>query len=272
MYLLFDIGGTNMRVAVSEDRQTLGQTKIVPTPEDFETGINRLKEVSYELTGGVKIDAIAGGIAVIFNQDKSIPINTSNLHGWVNKPLKQTLEQLFNCPVFLENDTALVGLGEAVSGESLGSNIVAYLGVGTGIGGARIVEGKIDKNSLGFEPGHQIIETDGKTCNCGGKGHLEAYVGGSYLEKDYGKPAKDISDPQVWDKVARYLSVGLCNTIVHWSPDVIILGGSVMQSLSIEKIKSYLEKDLTIFPNMPEIIPAKLGQEGGLYGALALLL
>lgn len=253
MYLLFDIGGTNLRAALY-DGNSLLSSKIVPTPEDFDQGIEAIEQ----LFVGEKIDKIAGGIAGPLNPEKTGLIKSPHLPGWVNKPLRVEMGRIFGCEVILENDTALVGLGEAVS---LDKKIVAYIGIGTGIGGVRIVNKKIDRNSLGFEPGHQIIEIDGKLCNCGGKGHLEAYAGGAYV----GRSAD-------WNLVARYLSIGLNNIIVHWSPDVIILGGSVMQSLSIEKIKSYLEKDLTIFPNMPEIIPAKLGQEGGLYGALALLL
>lgn len=272
MYLVFDIGGTNMRIATSGDGKTLSATKIVPNlPDDFEGGMKIFKQTADELSKGEKIEAIAGGVAVIYNQDKSIPIHTSHLHGWVNKPLKQTLEEYFNAPVVLENDTAVTGLGEAVSGAGIGKKIIAYLTISTGIGGVRIVDQKIDQNSLGFEPGHQIIVIDGKDCHCGGKGHFEAYVGGWYLERDYHMKGQDIKDPKVWDEVTRYLAVGLNNTIVHWSPDIVILGGAVMKSVSLEKVKSYLAQDLTIFPTPPEIVPAKLGDEGGLYGALALM-
>lgn len=248
-----------MRLAVSDDGKTIARTETYPTPtEDFEKGMEDFKKIADQLTSGEKIEAIAGGIALVFNEDRSIPISTSNLHGWVNKPLKQFLKDSFQSPVYLENDTAVVGLGEATFGAGVGSEIVTYLTVSTGLGGARIVDGKIDKTSVGFEPGHQIIVIDGKACHCGGKGHLEAYVAGSY-------------NPQDWNEVEKYLAIGLNNVIVHWSPQVVILGGSVMKSISVENIKNYLAQDLTIFPQAPEIILSKLGDEGGLRGALALL-
>lgn len=272
MKLIFDTGGTNMRIAVSYDGKTIADSKIIPTPADnFEEGIQNLVQVANELSKGEKVDGIAGGIAVVFNQDKTMAISTSHLHGWVNKPIKEALESKFNAPVILENDTALVGLGEAVRGAGVGKNIVAYLTVSTGIGGVRIVDQKIDRKSLGFEPGHQIIEINGKPCHCGGKGHVEVYVGGYYLERDFHKKGEEIDDPEIWDQVTRYLAVGLNNTIVHWSPDALILGGMVMQRIDLEKLKTYLKQDLTIFPGIPEILPAKLGNEGGLYGALAIL-
>ena len=171
----------------------------------------------------------------------------------------------------MENDTALVGLGEATSGAGLGKSIVAYITVSTGVGGVRIVDGKIDRNSFGFEPGHQVILPNGSSCNCGGIGHLETLVAGFYLERTYKQKPEDIKDPEVWDEVAKYLGLGLCNSIVHWSPDIVVLGGAVMKSVDLEKVKVYLKEYLTIFPQPPDLVPAKFDADGGLYGALELL-
>lgn len=244
-----------MRIAISDSGKII-QTKIFPTPEDFDEGLKIFK-----LYSGQKFDKITGGVAVVFNQDKSTSISTSHLHGWVNKPIKQKLSEIFGAEVLLENDTALVALGEASFGAGKGKNIVAYLGLGTGLGGARIVNGKIDQNALGFEPGHQIIVPDGKPCNCGGKGHLETYVTGAYLHRETAD----------WNEAAKFLAIGLTNTIVHWSPDMVVLGGSVMQSISLTQVKTYLKDYLTIFPAPPEIVPAKLGHEAGFYGGLTII-
>lgn len=261
-----------MRVGISNDGKTILKSEIVPaSPDNFEVGIETLNQVTNKLATGEKIEAVGGGIAVVFNNDKSIPISTSHLHGWVNKPLKETLQNKFNCPVFLENDTAVVGLGEAAFGTDTKGKIVVYITVGTGLGGVRIVNGKVDQNALGFEPGHQIIVIDGNLCHCGGKGHLETYVGGWYLERDYKMNPREIRDPAIWDKITRYLSIGLTNSIVHWSPDIVIMGGAVMQSISLDRLKEYLKKDLTIFPNPSELAAGKLGNEGGLLGALVLI-
>ena len=163
------------------------------------------------------------------------------------------------------------GIGEAVKGAGIGNKVVAYLAIGTGIGGKRIVDGKISADSSNFEPGHQIIVPDGNPCNCGGKGHLEAYVAGGYIERIYHQKGEEIKDPQVWDEISKYLAIGLTNTVVHWSPDTIVLGGSVSESIPLEKVQSYLSEFLTIFPQAPEILKATLGQDAGLYGALELL-
>ncbi len=261
MYLLFDIGGTNLRIGVSANGEAIDSHKKIPTPQDFDEGIKTIKQLADELSQGQKIEALTGGVAGPLDKEKTMLIKSPHIGGWVQKPLKQRLAEVFDAKVYLENDTALVALGEANYGAGKGKNIVAYLGIGTGVGGARIVNAKIDQNSLGFEPGHQIIVPDGNLCHCGGKGHLETYVAGAYQE----------GSKTNWDEVAKYLAIGLNNTIVHWSPDIVVLGGGVMQSIPLDKIKAYLQKELTIFPQPPEIVAAKLGNEAGFYGGLTIL-
>lgn len=271
MYLVFDIGGTKMRLATSIDGQTLASSKTVPTPKDFNEGIKTFKQTADELSAGQKIEAVAGGVTGALDKDKSTQLTSPHVGGWVGKPLKAELEKLCSCPVYLENDANLATLGEASFGAGVDHKIVAYLTISTGVGGGRVVDKKIDSNALGFEPGHQIIVPDGNPCNCGGKGHLESYISGSALERIYGQKGEKITDPKIWNQVARYLAIGLNNTIVHWSPDIVILGGSVSKSIPLDQVRSYLKEILTIFPNPPEITPAKLGDTAGLNGALYLL-
>ncbi len=151
------------------------------------------------------------------------------------------------------------------------------------MGGGRIVNGQIDKNSMGFEVGHQIIDADvtffpqdkkfkkvfrDKGWNTGS---LTSYISGSSLKIRYGKDPEEIVDEKIWEKSAEFLAIGLNNTIVHWSPDIVVLGGSMMNKIPIEKVRSYLKNTLKIFLHHPEVKKAELGDLGGLYGALALL-
>lgn len=270
MYLLFDIGGTNTRITVS-DGKNLGSIKIIPTPQDFESGIQILKHEIDQLLDGQLVEKVAGGITGLLDIHKTMLIKSPHLFGWVNQPLKETFEKLFDAPAYLENDAALGGLGEATKGAGQNHNIVAYITVSTGVGGVRIVDQKIDKNALGFEVGHQIILPDGPACDCGGKGHWETMVAGSYLERIYKQKPEDIQDETVWNEVIRYLSIGLVNIIVHWSPDIIVLGGPIVKQVSLNSVKSQVQENLTIFPQIPSIVLATLGDKGGLYGALKYL-
>ena len=276
MHLLFDIGGTNMRFAVSSDGKGFNEPIIVPTPKDFNEGLRTITRIAGELVGKEAITAAAGGISGLLNPEKSILVHASYLTGWRNKPLKMELEKVLGVSVHIENDAAIVGLGEAVYGAGKGHGIVVYITVSTGIGGARIVDGKIDRGAYGFEPGHQIIQLDSTIAcpGCGGVGHLEGFTSGTAVERKYGKKPHEVTDEAVWDEVARHLAYGLNNASGHWSPDAVVMGGSMMikkPGVDINRVREYIDKTLTIFPNKPELKLAELGHVGGLWGALAYL-
>lgn len=272
MFLIFDIGGTKMRLAISRDGKNFEEPKIFQTPKDFNEGMSLFEKTAMRLSNGGKIKAVAGGIAGPLDSKKEMLVNSPNLTGWVKKPLKKTIEKFFDAPIFIENDAAIVGLGEALVGAGRGYAIIAYITVSTGVGGARIVDGKIDRNAMGFEPGHQIIEINGPLCpTCGIPGHLEGYISGTAISKKYGKKPQEIADSRVWDEVAYYLAFGVHNSILHWSPDVVVLGGSMMKSIPLDKVTENLHKILTIFPKAPTVKRAELGDKGGLYGALSMV-
>jgi len=254
-----------MRLAVSENGNGLDRVLILPTPRKFNDGMALFKKTAKELVNGKKIKAVLGGIAGPLDENKTMILNAPNLRGWSKKPLVKELQKIFKAPVFLENDAALAGLGEAVFGAGKGKKIVAYLTISTGVGGCRIVDGKIDENSQGFEPGHQIMSLENKMIT------LENLASGTAIEKRYGKKPYEIFDAKVWDNVAKDLAYGLHNVAVLWSPDIIILGGSMMKKIGIpvERVKLNLSKILKIFPKPPLIKKSKLGDLAGLYGALA---
>ena len=267
MYLLFDIGGTSMRIAASPDGKSLSEPIIIPTPQDFEEGIKEIEETAQTLAAGEKIKAVAGGIREVLDKKRCMLINdpiSSKIPGWIGKPLKEKLEEALKAPVCLENDSALVGLGEAIHGSGKGHKIVAYITVSTGVGGARIVDGKVDRNCFGFEPGNQIIDYREKV-------YLEDLISGPALEKKFGMEPHLISDPLKWDHVAKILAVGLNNAVVHWSPDILVLGGGVIDSIPLEKVRAYLKAYLRKFPVIPLVSRAKLEDKGGLFGALEYL-
>jgi predicted NBD/HSP70 family sugar kinase len=272
-YLLFDIGGTKTRIALSTGKGSFGSPKIIPTPKDFDKGVALFRNVAFELSGGKRIKAAAGGIAGPIDRGKTMLVNSPHISGWVRKPLKQELQKVLGAPVYIENDAAMVGLGEAAFGKGKGRRVVVYMTVSTGVGGSRIVNGRIDESAMGFEPGHQIIDPGGSLCpDCKSvPGYLERYISGSAIEKRYKKKAYEISDPKVWEEVACFLAYGLNNTIVHWSPDIVILGGSVTKKVPLKRVRFHLRKIMKIFPKIPPIEKAVLGDFGGLYGALHFL-
>jgi len=270
-----------MRFAVSRDMESFGEPQVFSTPQKFEDSLETLSKYCEQIGIKGQVGKSMGGLPGPLSMGKDSLLNAPNLGGWIGKPIKSKLEELLGAPVFLENDAALAGLGEALFGGGKGYKIVAYLTISTGIGGARIVEEKIDVSYSGFEPGHQIIDADGTICayckkKVNGKtipGDLEDHISGAGLKKRFLKEASEIDSQEVWEKVAELLAYGLNNTIVHWSPEVVILGGPLIleDKISIEKTKETLKDVLGIYPALPEIKKAQLGDKAGLFGSLAYL-
>jgi len=232
MYLLFDIGGTHIRAAVS-DGENIVKKKVIDTPSDYENAMQELSWLGNEELGGNHTQVVCG-IAGVLQANKQSLFSSPNLPNWVGKPLKEDMERLFSTPVHLENDAALAGLGEAHFGSGKDAKIMMYYTIGTGIGGTRIVNGKIDAHVYGMEPGQQIIDSIHVT--------LEDLAGGNSIEERTHMEPSEIKDERVWNHVTESLSLGLYNSILHWSPEVVVLGGGLINEnvINIEKIKEYL--------------------------------
>lgn len=261
--IVFDIGGTSMRVAKKDGESVSGEQKNA-TPQSTTEAFSVLVESISSVSGEDKIESIVGGVAGAIDKKGTI-ITSPNLPEWNGYRLGANLEEHFKVPVIIENDANLAGLGEALYGAGKGFGIVAYMGIGTGVGGTRIVDGAIDKNAIGFEPGCQIIEARTHTT-------LEEAVGGFSLARKYKASPKDISR-SVYEELTPLLSVGIWNMIVHWSPDIVVLGGSLINNKDaylIEDIIRELEKIRVTLPNLPRISRAELNDMSGLYGAGAL--
>jgi predicted NBD/HSP70 family sugar kinase len=273
-YVLFDIGGTKTRVAVSEDLQGFGKVASFKTPNDFEEGVKLIHEHAMKLTSS-PVRAVAGGIRGTLNDDRTGIVYDSVLSDWIDQPLSAALEKRFGCGVHIENDAALAGLGEAHFGAGKGIEIIAYHTVSTGVGGVKIENGKIDDHNIGFEPGHQVLDIDKTILGEDIEPTLENLVSGTALELRMGVKPYDIAqDDAIWDQLALYLAHGLRNTILYWSPDAIVLGGSMIVGdprILLDDIIKHTNTVLGENIECPLIVDARLGDSGGLYGAMALL-
>jgi len=264
-YFLFDIGATHTRLGVCLNGETIENMQIHPTPQVFEEGLALIVGKAGELSGG-PIGAAVGGIAGPLNKEKTMVTAAPNLPGWNNKSFGESLSAQINCKVFLENDTALIGLGEAVKGAGKGFEIVAYMTVSTGVNGVLILNQKIAPNALGYEIGKQIVDFD-KTYDPKSF-DFEDLVAGAQFPRRFGKPAHETTDPNVWNEMAHLVSYGVHNLVLFWSPEIVVLGGSVAKSIPLDTLIKNVEERLTIFSVIPQIKKAELGDFGGLWGAL----
>jgi predicted NBD/HSP70 family sugar kinase len=258
MYLLIDIGGTKTRVTATEHKEAFVEPIVFATSHNPLEWLEMVKDASQKILHGRKVLGIVAGVPGTFTEEGVIR-TTPNLKEWQGFSLKEPLSSFFQSPVILENDTALVGLGEATFGAGKGYAIVAYITISTGVNGARIVNGHIDAHTYGFEIGHTIIDD---------MHDVESLIGGGALEKRFGKPSKEVHDVQVWEKVHHYAGIFGANTIMYWSPSIVVYGGPVMNDLHIESIEREVKRFLTMYPNTPIFARGTLKDFGGLYGAL----
>lgn len=271
MFLLFDIGGTKTRFGVSEDGEQVNDLTVIDTPSEFDAAMQTFPQVIEKVSNGRNVEIAAGGIAGVLDSEKKNLLKSPNLPGWENKPLYENLKKFTGTDIYFENDADLAGLGEAILGAGKGYKIVAYITVSTGIGGTRVVDGKIDNHVYGFEPGHQILDVGGSIT--GNVADLEELAAGSGIEKRYNASPEDIKDSAVWEQVTKYLALGVYNTILHWSPEIVVIGGGLIDSaaIKIDALNIQLTSMTNLFPNMPKIVQSQLGETSGLYGALHVL-
>ena len=212
-------------------------------------------------------------------------ITSTAKKGWKDFNIKGTLENSLGIEVFMDTDVNAAALAEQKWGNAQGKNLTVYLTVGTGIGGGVVINGNLLHGLLHPEIGHMYIRNNLKQAqfkgNCPYHGNcLEGLASGPAIQAIWNIPAEKIPPEHVaWDYEAEYLAEGIANIILILSPEIIILGGGVMQQTFLfprirENVKKllngYIQKQ-EILENIEDyILPAKLGPNAGLLGALAL--
>lgn len=267
-YLLFDIGGTQTRLAISKDGLSFEEPVVINTPQNFDQAVEEISSKAKEMADG-EIKKAVGGIAGSLMRDKTGVYRSGNLLDWEQKNLKLTLQEKLDCDLFLENDTALVGLGESVVGAGKRFSNVMYVTFSTGVNAVRVIDDKLDIGVFAPEVGDQVIDVFTHLDDTTNFGDFESFVSGREIEKQYGVKPEELNNEQEWRKIAQFAAIGIFNSIVHWSPEAVVLGGSLMKKIPQELIYNKLNMMLSeVYPESPEVLKAELGNIGGLYGAL----
>jgi glucokinase len=204
------------------------------------------------------------------------------LPGWEGLNLAAEIEKPFGLKVALENDADASALGEYAWGAGQGSTRFLYVTVSTGIGVGFVIDGQLYRGVEGAHPeiGHHVIDPSGPQCFCGAHGCWESLAGGLALARFANRPsaraaceAAEGGDPQATQAVAgeaRYLGLGIANLVSLYTPEIIALGGGVMQSRHLfwEKIEQTVRENCGLVPfELTRLVPARLGRDVGLAGA-----
>lgn len=288
-----DIGGTNTKIGLINDQgKVLSLTKIATESESsFNDYLVRVAVAIKDLNPqnlplkGIGIGApCASGITGIME-------NPPNL-AWGTTPIKSLFETHFKLPIIVENDANISALGEGQWG--IAKNLKDYIVVtlGTGVGTGIIVNGQLLRGSTGLagEGGHITIIANGRKCNCGGLGHLEAYCSVRGIKQTYKElfngetgfremSAKyeqgDLKAIQAVDQTADFLGQGLAIMTALFMPDLIVLSGGVSSLGDSLAIKTQAALNRYVFPIMKDKVPVKISQistsDGAILGAASLV-
>ena len=301
-----DLGGTKISTAISTIEGNILANVVLPTKaEEGETAVlGRIVQSIDEVIVGSstsidEIEAIGIGSPGPLDAKKGIIITTPNLP-FKDYNLVQPLKEKYNSPGYLDNDANAAAIGEYMFGAGKGKESIVYFTVSTGVGGGAVLDGKVYRGhtSNALEIGHTTVDPNGPRCNCGNLGCLEAMSSGTAIAKK-GKEAVSTNvetslkkydtvtsyevfkEAEAGDEVAKdiidnaltYLGIGVANAIATFDPEMIIIGGGVSKAGDIvfDTVKKVVNK--RCFKSMAEsceIVPAGLGSDAGVVGAVAL--
>lgn len=261
-HLAFDIGGTRIRMAEIREGG-IGPVAHLHTPQLPDEAIDQIVSLAHTAAPDGIASVVCGLAAIVGGEGKVLTF--TNLPSWNYFPFAHELEKHLAAPVRVVNDTELAALGEALYGAGQGMRTVAYIGLGTGVGTACIVDGVIEPHSSDTDARDSIIMLeDGDT--------LEARAGGKSLHERYDAPAESLPR-EVWDELTPSLAHSVMNAITLWSPNVVVLGGSLMNEDSGFRLDDVL-RAVSALPNvtdeLPDIRKSALGETSALHGARAL--
>ena len=282
-FLVFDIGGTEIKYALCDENFILSGKNSVPT-NAYEGGkrlIERIVEIAKTFDG---VDRIGISTAGQVNSEKGeIIFATDSIPGYTGTKIKQIIETEIGVPCAVENDVNSAALGEAFFGAAKGENNFICLTYGTGIGGAIFLGGKLFTGN-GFsagEFGHFITHANGKSCTCGGSGCYEAYASASALVRAVKeKTGRDLNgreifaefdNPEIKEVIDEWIGeilVGLKGLIYIFNPSLIVAGGGIMNEKYItDEINKRLETELMPSFRCAKFVKAQAGNDANLLGA-----
>jgi glucokinase len=243
MYVGIDIGGSKVLATVLDDTGVIVEQKKNPTSESYDDFLNDVSKVFSDFTNH---DFRAAGVAVPGKIDRrgGISLDFGNLK-WHNVAIQADIEKLLACPVIIENDANLAALSESMLLKI--NERVLYVTISTGIGTGIVVNQTIDPVFADSEGGQMPLEYNGKLVI------WEDFASGRAIVERFGKQAKDIDDPKIWQRIAHDLARGFIELIALTQPSIIVLGGSV--GVYFEKYEKFLKAELAKFDNPLVPIP-----------------
>lgn len=273
-----DVGGTKCHgVRIDAGGTVLAETRH-PTPHAAEL-TPLLADMFAELGGGTSLGVGVPGLITPEGVIKASP----NMKGAHDITVGPSLRASLGIHVHVENDATATAYGEWRAGAAHGARNALIVTLGTGIGGGLVVGGELQRGANGFagEIGHMVVDANGVECVCGRRGCWERYASGSALRMLSGgltgeevvarASAGDAHAKGVIEEFARWIAVGLASLTNVLDPEVIVLGGGVVDAWDVygPVLRGWMN-ELLYSPAArphPVLVPASLGPRAGAVGA-----
>ena len=275
--LAIDIGGTKFSIAVFEDdRMVERATRATDREGGRDWMLAQIRAIAVQWRERRRLDRCGIGFGGPVNfPDQRVALST-HVGGWQDFPLVEWVREELDLPAVMDNDANVGALGEAVYGAGAGFDPLFYMTLSTGIGGGIIIGGEIYRgaDSYAGEIGHLTVRRDGPQCLCGAYGCLERMCAGIWMEPDHGRPAHELmKDPEFVRRYVVDLALGLKACIMLLNPARIVIGGGISKAgdALFVPLRAELRRQITAWSRARiDVVPAALGDDSVLYGALAL--
>jgi glucokinase len=275
--LAIDIGGTKLRLGLFQDETLIERTS---RPTDRGGGptwmLAQIEQLAADWLSHHTIERCGIGFGGPVDFYRQRVICSTHVPNWEDLDLIRFVRDRLGLPAVIDRDTMIGALGEGCYGAGVGALPLFYITISTGIGGGLLTNEGLyhGADSFACEIGHHTVQPDGPECLCGARGCLERLCSGLWLERDYGKPANELlRDPAFVANYVRPLARGIKNCIMFLNPARIVIGGGIRKAGDALFVPLRQELDRIIPPwsrASIDIVPAKLGDDSILWGALAL--
>ncbi|MBQ4090205.1 MAG: ROK family protein [Clostridia bacterium] len=279
-----DIGGTSVKMGVFDTSAGLLSIERLPTrgapAEQIVAGIA-------EFVNRSSVEMVGVGTAGYVDTQKGL-ITAENLK-WVEVPLRSMLAEATGKRVWVDNDANAALMAEYFDGACRGVQTAVQITLGTGVGGALIMNGKPWRGhrNTACEFGHIITHIDGLQCPCSHKGCYEMYASAGALMRYTGtqsivevREGLEAGDPKIEEGFKVYiheLGVGMVSLIMTFNPEVFVIGGGLVSAFGDRLLNAVREEVYGEFKQRPDLFSgdiclAKHGNDAGMIGAAMLAL
>jgi len=276
--LAIDIGGSKFTLAVFDDeRMVERETHVTDREGGREWMLKRIEPMIAGWKARHRIERCGVGFGGPVEFDKQRVALSTHAGGWSDFDLPRYLESLLSLRPVMDNDANVGALGEALYGAGRGHRPLFYMTLSTGIGGGIISAAETiyrGADSYAGEIGHLTIHPDGPECLCGSRGCFERLCCGLWIERDYGRPARELlQDPAFVQRYVVDLALGLKAAIMLLNPARIVIGGGISKAgdALFVPLRAELSRQITKWSRARiDVVPAGLGDDSVLFGAMAL--